>query len=102
MRYRRLVVRACDVRWLAVAGPAKEGLDPNLICAIGSSLEKLPGADPDGVVVVRHDTLVYEHYFAGGMRYDADTVHDVRSVTKSVIALLVGIASDCGWIKSVA
>lgn len=83
-----------------VASPAKEGLDPNLICAIGPTLENLQGADPNGVVVVRHNTLVYEHYFVGGIEYGADTLHEVRSITKSVIALLVGVALDRGWLKS--
>jgi hypothetical protein len=40
-----------------VATPAKEGLDPELTCSIGSSLQGLKGADPDGVVVVRHAGL---------------------------------------------
>jgi CubicO group peptidase (beta-lactamase class C family) len=82
----------------SVAAPANEGLNPNLICNIGVSLEETQGADPNGVVVVRHGTLVYEHYFAGG---DANSVHGVASVTKSVVALLVGIAFDRGWLKSV-
>lgn len=85
-----------------VASPATEGLDPSLICSIGSSLEKLPEANPDGVVVVRHGTLVYEHYFAdSGMHYNADAVHAINSITKSVVALLAGIAFDRGWLKSI-
>jgi len=50
----------------------------------------------DGVVVVRHGTLVYERYFRG---YNADEVHIIQSVTKSVVALLVGIAVDHGWLR---
>jgi hypothetical protein len=49
----------------AVSTPAQQGLDPELICATGSSLAKLTGADPHGVVVVRHGVLVYEEYFDG-------------------------------------
>ena len=41
-----------------VAGPAREDLDSTLICSIGPALEKLQGADADGVVVTRHGTLV--------------------------------------------
>jgi len=54
------------------------------------------------VVVVRRGKLVFEQYFAGydepwGMddkeyEFDATTKHDVRSVSKSVTSLLVGIA----------
>ncbi len=84
-----------------IAAPEKEGLDPKLMCSIGPSLEKLRGADPDGVVVVRHGALVYEHYFADGTTYGPDTLHGVKSVTKSVVGLLVGIAVDRGWLKSI-
>jgi hypothetical protein len=52
-----------------VAAPADEGLDPELICTIGSTLERLENADPHAVVIIRHGTLVYEHYFSGGDEY---------------------------------
>ena len=45
-----------------VAAPAEEGLDSNLICAIGASLENMKEAAPNGVLVARHGALVYEHY----------------------------------------
>ncbi|MGH7111978.1 MAG: serine hydrolase domain-containing protein [Stellaceae bacterium] len=35
------------------------------------------------------------------MPYDARTLHDLQSITKSVTAILVGIALDRGWLKSV-
>jgi hypothetical protein len=62
-----------------VAAPAKEGLDPGLICSIGPALTGLTAVNADGavvalhpnsVVVVRRDTLAYEHYFRG---YDTHT-----------------------------
>lgn len=53
-------------------------------------------------MVVRHDTLVYEHYLStGGMEYRADTLHEIRSITKSIVSLLVGIALDRDWINSI-
>ncbi len=33
--------------------------------------------------------------------HDAETKHDLRSITKSVTSLLVGIAVDYGWIKDI-
>ncbi len=33
--------------------------------------------------------------------FNADTLHDVRSVTKSVTSLCLGIALDHGWVKSI-
>lgn len=94
-----------------VAPPEQEGLDPKLICAIGPVFEQWQAADPHGIVIIRHGVLVYEHYFAGGdvrwgpslglVPHDADTLHDLRSVTKSVVALLVGVALDRGLLKTV-
>ena len=78
------------------AAPEGEGLDPKPICAIGPALEKIwYVAHPNGVVVVRHGVLVYEHYFAG---YFAGDMHAMNSITKSVVALLAGIAFDRGWL----
>lgn len=55
-----------------------------------------------GVVVVRGGKLVLERYYAGederwgsrrgNVSFDAGTLHDLRSVTKSVVSLLYGIA----------
>ena len=94
----------------AVATPAQQGLDPELICAAGPSLAALKGANPHGVIVARHRTLVYEQYFAGDDQrgstwigiapHDANTLHNMESITKSVIALLVGIAFDRGLLKN--
>jgi CubicO group peptidase (beta-lactamase class C family) len=93
-----------------VSPPAQQGLDPELICATGPNLAKLTGADPHGVVVARRGVLVYEQYFAGDdMRgstwigvvpHDANTLHNMESITKGVIALLVGIAFDRGLLKN--
>ena len=53
----------------AVSAPEQQGLDPQLICSIGSVLAKLTEADPHGVVAIRHRVLIYEQYFTGkGMR----------------------------------
>ena len=49
------------------------------------------------LVVVRGGRLVYERYFGGT---DHETLADVRSVTKSVVATLVGIALERGEIDS--
>jgi CubicO group peptidase (beta-lactamase class C family) len=95
-----------------VAVPADQGFEPAAICAIGPHLEKMTEADPHGVVVVRHGELVYEHYFPGGdervpglvvgrVSRDANTLHDVYSITKSVTALLTGIAFDRGWLNNI-
>ncbi|KRC35053.1 MULTISPECIES: serine hydrolase [unclassified Lysobacter] len=50
------------------------------------------------VMVVQRGQPVYERYFNGA---DAGTLHDVRSATKSVTALLVGAAIDRGLLPGV-
>jgi CubicO group peptidase (beta-lactamase class C family) len=93
-----------------VSTPAQQALDPELICATGPSLAKLTGADPHGVVVVRNGAIVYEQYFTGDDQrgsawigiapHDANTLHNMESITKSVVGLLVGIAFDRGLLKN--
>ena len=87
-----------------VAAPEQQGLDPALICGIGPRLEALKEANAHSVVITRDGRLVYEHYFAGNderlgmslgeVNFNAGTKHDIRSISKSVTSLLVGIALD--------
>ena len=49
------------------------------------------------LLVVRYGRLVVEEYFHGNHR---DSLNDVRSVTKSVVSSLVGVALDHGFIGS--
>ncbi|WP_435507793.1 serine hydrolase domain-containing protein, partial [Variovorax sp. RHLX14] len=67
------------------------------------------------VLVARSGKLVFERYFSGSdqvpglffgsrvkdVTFHADTLHDVKSVSKSVASLAVGIAIDQGLIRSV-
>ena len=87
-----------------VAAPEQQGLDPALICGIGPRLEALKEANAHSVVITRDGRLVYEHYVAGNderlgmslgeVNFNAGTKHDIRSISKSVTSLLVGIALD--------
>ena len=49
------------------------------------------------LIVYKDDHIVKEKYFHPG---DSLTPHDVRSVTKSVMATLIGIAIDKGYLQS--
>ena len=51
-----------------------------------------------GVVILRHDKLISEAYFNGDT---VNTLHDIRSATKSITALLMGIAIERRLIRSV-
>jgi len=50
------------------------------------------------LLVARHGKLVAENYFGGA---DSSTVFDLRSVTKSVVSMLTGIAVQNGRLASI-
>ena len=51
-----------------------------------------------GIIVQKNGIKLYENYFNG---YTAKNAIHVASVTKSVLSLLIGIAIDIGYIKSI-
>jgi CubicO group peptidase (beta-lactamase class C family) len=86
-----------------IATPEDAGLDGTRLCGIAERL-KATEANVHGVVIVRHGKLVFEQYFSGHdmpwagaegqYAFDAATKHDMRSISKSVVSLLFGIAID--------
>jgi CubicO group peptidase (beta-lactamase class C family) len=93
-----------------IATPESVGLDGPRLCGIAAKLAATK-ANVHSVVIVRGGKLVFEQYFAGEDQlwgtdrgkheFDATTKHDMRSVSKSVTSLLVGIAIDRELIKGV-
>jgi len=94
-----------------VATPESVGLSSSVLCSMVKWLNDSKNVDVHAVVIARHGKLAFEHYFTrddehlghsvGKVTFNAQTRHDERSVSKSVTALLVGIAIDHGWIKSI-
>jgi CubicO group peptidase (beta-lactamase class C family) len=94
-----------------VATPDAVGLDPATLCGIGPHFQSQAGANIHSVLVVRHGKLLYERYFTGPdehlgqpvgtVTFDAETKHDLRSITKSVVSLVLGIAVGKGQIAGV-
>jgi CubicO group peptidase (beta-lactamase class C family) len=78
----------------STAAPAAEGLDEAALATTLGQAAAIPGLR--SVLVVRHGRLIAEQYLGGG---GADSLYALRSVTKSVISLLVGIAIDRGIIR---
>ena len=66
--------------------------------ALFDQQRQAPEKDLKGVIVLVDDQIVSEQYFNGD---DADTLHDIRSATKSVTSLLAGIAIDRKLIHNV-
>ena len=94
----------------AVAAPESVGIDADRLCALVPWVEGWKEGDIHAVLVARHAKLVFEQYFSGAdehwgtplgndTAHSRDQLHDARSVTKSVVALVLGIALDRGLIK---
>ena len=100
---------ALDDGW-TIAAPESVGLDGARLCGIAARLQGHASSHVHAVVIVRHGKLVFEQYFPGldqpwgeaeaPHEFDATTKHDMRSASKSVISLLVGIAIDRKLIAS--
>ncbi|WP_260702852.1 serine hydrolase domain-containing protein [Edaphobacter flagellatus] len=76
------------IRW--TASPSQEAsIDKVAIQTLYKEMELEPHHDLKGIVVVRDGKLISEHYFNGD---SAATLHDIRSATKSITSLLMGIA----------
>ncbi|MBP7565744.1 MAG: serine hydrolase [Burkholderiaceae bacterium] len=100
-----------DDGWRFQTDPAQAGFSPQALC---DALRAFAGSPRNlhSLVVERSGELVAEAYRAGDDRstyslfasrtaFDASTPHDVRSVTKSVVALLWGIAQGEGAVPPV-
>jgi CubicO group peptidase (beta-lactamase class C family) len=96
-------------RW-AISTPEAVELDARELCAVGDWLDDLPESKVHSILVARRGALVFEHYRNGpddhglrplpDARHGPETRHDLRSATKSVTGLLIGIAHDRGLILS--
>ncbi|SJZ34037.1 CubicO group peptidase, beta-lactamase class C family [Enhydrobacter aerosaccus] len=89
-----------------ISAPANVGLDAEKLCGLDKFLGQWQQPDIHAVVVARHGKLVLDRYFtgfdqtwgipAGQVTYTADMKHDLRSISKSTVSLLVGIAKAEG------
>jgi CubicO group peptidase (beta-lactamase class C family) len=95
----------------AVATPESVGLASATLCSMVQWLNDSRESNVHAVLVARHGTLVFEHYFSGSdeawgrplgnVAFGPEVRHDERSVTKSIVALLLGLAVDHALIKSI-
>ena len=80
--------------WVQVA-PEEVDLDPVILDRAASRASQVPRFR--SLLVARRGRLAFERYFGGA---NAATLHDVRSVTKSIVSALVGIAVADGALPS--
>ena len=90
----------------SIAGQADVGLDPARLCQLDTFIAQWPKANIHAVIVARNGKLVMERYFTGederwgdklgNVTYGPEVKHDLRSISKSVTSLLIGIARSEG------
>ena len=77
--------------------PERAGVQPQKLDGLYAEMSSEQHHDLKGIVILRDGRLVSEHYFNGD---SVDTLHDIRSATKSITALLMGIAIQKHLVKS--
>jgi CubicO group peptidase (beta-lactamase class C family) len=87
------------------------GIDSLSIQRIEAEIQNGTYPNIHSLLIARHNNLVYEHYWPGKdeilgndlgiVTHDRDSLHDIRSVTKSFVATCIGIALGQGRIKSI-
>ncbi len=92
--------------------PKDAGFQPSALEKITTSIKSGAYPNTHAVLIEHAGRLVYEQYFAGsdqrwgrpiGERvFDADSLHDLRSVTKSVTSAILGIALGSEFEKALA
>ena len=92
-------------------GPVKEGIDLGVVQRLETEVGSGVYPNIHSMLIARHGKLVYEHYWPGKdeilgddlgvIAHGVDSLHDLRSVTKSFVGACIGIAIAQGKIKGV-
>jgi CubicO group peptidase (beta-lactamase class C family) len=78
-----------------ISTPEEQGLDSARL-AEGLQVMRERGTHIHSLLIVRHGSLLLDAYF---YPYQGNSVHDLASVTKSLMTTLIGIAADQGKLK---
>lgn len=90
-------------------------IERRALCTMAERLAASSDSNIHSVLVVRGGRLQFERYFRGrdevpsrfygprveDVSFDADTLHNIKSASKSVASLAIGIAIDRGLIRSI-
>ena len=87
------------------------GIDSSLIGSMDSNILSNNYPNIHSVLIWKKNALVFEKYYSGKdeiwgddighVTFHKDSLHDIRSVTKSIVSACVGLAIAQGKIKSV-
>jgi CubicO group peptidase (beta-lactamase class C family) len=83
---------------LLVGSLQRSGLDSALLATMVNKIADGTYPNIHSILIIKDGRLVFEEYF---FDYTRDSLHQLRSATKSFISALTGIAIDKGLIKSV-
>jgi CubicO group peptidase (beta-lactamase class C family) len=88
-----------------------EGIDSTTITSLDSVIEKGIYPNIHSLLIARNNKLVHEKYWNGKDQdwgfdlgvvvHTKDSLHDIRSISKSIVSACIGIALEQGRIKSV-
>ena len=81
---------------LAVGLDKLGGAGQSVLTQLGQAVQADSFPNTTSVLLVQNDTLVYEGYFGYG---DRRLLNDTRSATKTLTALVVGIAIEAGYLR---
>ena len=99
MNTRKVLLWCCILLSMVLLSCKDDAVSPDEPSSGLEDIFALGGQNPNlrCLIVYKDDRIIKERYFHAG---DSLAAHDVRSVTKSVMSMLVGIAIDRGFIPS--
>ena len=94
-----------------LASMAEVGIDSSIVNKIDTAITNGTYPNIHSLLIVRNNKLVYEKYWPGEDQrwgdnpgliiHGKDSLHDIRSISKSIVSACVGVAVKQGKIKSV-
>ncbi|TMI85291.1 MAG: serine hydrolase [Bacteroidetes bacterium] len=96
---------------IRTASMTEVGIDSGIINRIDTTIQNGTYPNIHSLLIARHNMLVYEKYWTGRdedwgsdrgvLKHSKDDLHDIRSISKSIVSACIGIAIQQGKIKSV-
>jgi len=94
-----------------LASPSAQGFDASLLNKIDTAVSNGTFPNIHSVLIAKNDKLVFEKYWPGKdevwavdkgiVLHSRDSLHDIRSISKSIVSACFGILLQQGKIKSV-
>jgi len=95
---------------IKVSSMEQEGINAAIITSLDSAITKGVYPNIHSLLIAKNNKLIYENYWSGldvnndsmvMVLHGKDSLHRLRSITKSIVSACIGIAISQGHIKSV-